>query len=212
MEKRGEKQVMSLMEEHLSNVEVGLQNMLSVVESYFSGDLDSAESFTGKVHNAEETADDIRREISEMLHTGAFLPIFREDVIKLVGMMDTIIGCAQQCCRFITIQRPDVPDELKESFREVTRKSVAILSPLQESVENLSKDFDVIAEKVNEVHRLESELDHSEWELSRRIFSTDLPLANKMHLRQLVDMILDISDITEDSAEVLEALVAKKQV
>jgi uncharacterized protein Yka (UPF0111/DUF47 family) len=59
---------------------------------------------------------------------------------------------------------------------------------------------------------MESELDEVEWQLSQRIFSTELDLAHKMHLRQLIDVIVAISDIAEDAAEVLETLVVKKQV
>jgi uncharacterized protein Yka (UPF0111/DUF47 family) len=83
---------------------------------------------------------------------------------------------------------------------------------LEEGVANLSEDFSITREKVVQVHDIESELDDLEWELSCRIFSTDLALANKMHLRQLVDVIATISDIAEDAAEILETLIIKRWV
>jgi len=210
--KSEESKVMALIEEHLKKVEESLKGMMSTIEDYLKGQMDSAESYTSKTRQAESEADELRRTISDLLHRGAFLPIFREDVMQLVGMVDRIAECAQDCSKFITIQRPDVPDDLREDFLKVARDSVAIMSPLDEGVNNLSEDFSITREKVAQIHRMESDVDELEWQLSRRIFSTDLELACKMHLRQLVDMIVAISDIAEDAAEILETLVVKKQV
>jgi predicted phosphate transport protein (TIGR00153 family) len=210
--KRGESKVMALINEHLKKVEECLQSMLSAIECYLESRMESAESCTSRTHDAESEADDIRRKIMELLHRGAFLPIFREDVMELVGMVDRIAGHAQNCCNFIMIQRPEVPDVLGEDFLRIARSSVAILSPLQEGVAKLSQDFSITRARVAEIHDIESVVDDLEWQLSCRIFSTDLALAHKMHLKQLVDMIEDISDIAEDAAEVLETLIIKKQV
>jgi predicted phosphate transport protein (TIGR00153 family) len=210
--KSEESKVMTLIEDHLRKVEECLQHMFSAIEDYLQGRIDSAQSHTSATDNAESEADDIRREIAELLHRGAFLPIFREDVMELVRMVDEIASYAQTCCKFITNQRPEVPVDLREDFLKITRDSIAVLSPLEAGVTNLSEDFSITREKVAEVHRLESELDEREWHLSCLIFSTDLDLAHKMHLKQLVDVIADIPDTAEDAAEVLETLIVKKQV
>jgi predicted phosphate transport protein (TIGR00153 family) len=210
--KRAESEVMALIDEHLKKVEECLQNMLSAIEDYLQGRIESAESCTSRTHDAESEADDIRRKIVDLLHRGAFLPVFRQDVMELVGMVDRIAGHAQACCNFIMIQRPEVPDTLGGDFLRIARDSAAILPPLQEGVAKLSEDFSTTRAKVAQIHHIESAVDNLEWQLSCRIFSTDLPLAHKMHLKQLVDMIEDISDMAEDAAEVLETLIIKRQV
>ena len=210
--KREENKVMALMEEHLIKVGESLQSMLSVIEDYLQGSMDVAESSASKSDRAESEADGIRREIAERLHQGAFLPIFREDVMQLVSMVDRMAGQAEYCCNFIVIQRPETPDALIDDFLKLARDSVAILSPLQEGVTGLSEDFSITRGKMAEVHTAESDIDELEQELSRRIFSTDLTLAKKIHLQQLVDVIGDIPDMAEDAAEVLESLIVKKQV
>jgi hypothetical protein len=203
---------MALIDEHLKKVEECVQSMLSAIEYYLQGNIDSAESSTSRTQNAESEADDIRREIVDLLHRGAFLPIFREDVMELVGMVDGIAGHAQDCCNFIMTQRPEVPDTLRKGFLKMARDSTAILVPLQEGVAKLSEDFSITRAKVTEIHDIESAVDGLEFQLSCRIFSTDLALAHKMHLKQLVDMIENISDVAEDAAEVLETLIIKKRV
>ncbi len=210
--KREENKVMALLEKHLEKVGESLQNMLSAIEDYLKGDLDSAESFASKTHSAESEADDVRREIRGLLHEGAFLPIFREDVMTLVATVDEMASHAEACSDFITIQHPDVPDSLKGDIMKVAQDSVAILLPLKEGVTKLSEDFSITHAKVAEVHVAESEVDDLERELTRRIFSTEQTLAQKMHLKHLVDMIVDIPDIAEDAAEILDTLIVKKRV
>ncbi len=210
--KREESRVMVLIENHLDKVGESLQSMLSGMENYFQGEIDSAESCTSRTHITESEADDIRREIVDLLHKGAFLPIFREDMMMLVTTVDEMANHAEDCCDFIAIQRPDIPDALKADFLTLAQDSVAILSPLREGMTKLSEDFAVTRVKVEEVHTTESAVDHLERELARRIFSTDLTLAHKMHLNHLVHVIADITDIAEDAAEILEALIVKKQV
>jgi len=210
--RRKENKVMVLIEEHLRKVEESLQSMLSEMEDYMQDKVDSVESFTSMTHKAESEADDIRRNIVDLLHRGAFLPLFREDVMVLVGMADEIASHAQACGRFIAIQRPEIPATLREDFLRMARKSVASLPPLREGVMKMSEDFSITIAKVTEVSGIESEVDKLYGELSHHIFSTDLDLAHKMHLKQFVDLIENIPDTARDAAEILEALVVKKQV
>lgn len=210
--KSAEKKVMALIEEHLKKVKESLESMLSTIEDYLKDNIDSAELNASRTSKAESEADDIRHEIWGLLHQGAFLPVFREDVMELVKMVDEIAGHAQDCCKFVTIQRPEIPAELREDFLGIARDSIASLPPLQEGMANLSEDFSRTRAKIAEINDIESALDESGARLSRRIFSTDLHLAHKMHLKQLVNVVTGISDIAEDAAEILEALIVKKQI
>lgn len=210
--KSAEREVITLIEKHLSKVEESLQNMLLTMGDYLQGLMDSAETYASKTHTAESEADAIRHQISELLHRGAFLPLFREDMMQLVGMVDKIAGCARACCKFIITQHPDVPSELKEDFLKISRDSAAILPPLQEGVNKLSEDFYITRDMIAEVNRIEHAMDEVEWKLDSRIFSTSLPLAHKMHLKQLVDVIIAITDIAQDASEILETMIVKKQV
>ena len=210
--RKKESNVVALIEDHLNKVEESVQSMISGVEEYLNGNIDSAEAYASKTHDAESKADEIRREIADLLHSGAFLPIFREDVMLLVGMVDKVAGCAQSCCKFIVNQRPEIPTDLSEDFLKITRSSASVLPPLQEGVKSISEDFSATRPKIAEVDRIEREVDNQQGHLSRRIFSTDMDLAHKMHLKQLVDLIADISDIAQDASEILNTLVAKKQV
>lgn len=210
--KSAEKEVITLIEEHLTKVEDSLQSMISCLESYLQGDMSSSESYADKTHEAESAADDIRLRIWELIHQGAFLPLFREDIMSLVAMVDKIAGHARSCSKFIVSQHPEIPQELKEEFLKIVRESAAALPPLQVGVIKLYQDFSIVREKIAEVNQIEGEVDHLEWDLSRHIFSTELPLANKIHLKQLLDVIVGISDVAQDVSEILDALILRKHI
>ena len=210
--KSAENEVIDLIKEHLSKVKDSLQNMVLVLEKHLQADMDSVEKYAAKTHEAESAADVLRRKISDLLHHGAFLPLFREDVMGMVAMIDKIAGHARSCSKFIENQRPEIPPELHEDFLGITRESIAALIPLQEGVNNLSEDLSIIRDKIAEVDRIEGKVDQLEIALSKCIFSTDMHLANKIHLKQLLDLIVGVSDIAQDVSEILNTLVFKKNI
>ena len=52
-------------------------------------------------------------------------------------------------------------------------------------------------------------MDVAESELSRRIFGSDLGLAEKIHLNQLLGKIAHIADLSEDASDELEFAAMK---
>lgn len=209
---RREEEVISLMDQHLEKVGECLESMKKTVENYLKGDIDSAKANSLKTHNLEGEADGLRRRIIEEFYKGAFLPALREDLIGLALVVDKIADLAESACDFIMLTRPDIPEELKEDFRKITIDSLATFPPLREGKTNLFKDFSLSRKKTVEVHELERKVDDEEWKLNRRIFASGLLLSQKMLLREVVWHIAEISDVTEDAADVLEILIIKKQV
>ena len=182
------------------------------IENYLQGNIDLAKANALETHNLEGAADGLRRRIIEAFHKGAFLPALREDLIGLTLAVDKIADRAESTCDFIMLTRPDIPEEFKEDFRKITLDSIAVFPLLGEAKMNLFKDFSLSREKTIEVHGLEARVDEEEWNLNRRIFTFELPLAQKMLLRDVVWHIASISDVIEDAADVLEVLIIKKQV
>jgi len=207
-----EEEVISLMDQHLEKVGECLESMRKTIEDYLKGDIDSAKANGLKTHNLEGEADGLRRRIIEEFHKGAFLPALREDLIGLALSVDKVADRAESTCDFIMLTRPDIPEEFKEDFRKATLDSLAAFLPLREGKMNLFKDFSLSREKTIEVHRLEGKVDDEEWKLNRRIFTSELPLAQKMLLRDVIWHIASVSDVIEDAADVLEVLIIKKQV
>ena len=207
--RKKEKEVRVLIEQHLTKVAGALDKMTLTLQEYLKGDIVQAKENGFQTHLQEEEADAKRREIIAKLHKGAFLPVFREDLIKLVAQQDKIADRAESCCDFCLTQRPDIPDAHKDGFGEILVTSVKTFEPYKKALGNMFSDYDAVKTNIKDVNCQEEAADKLEWHLTRQIFSSDIDLARKMHLRDFIFHIVCISDIIEDATDDLDILMVK---
>ena len=208
--RRREEEVRRLIDEHTAKVEEALKTTIETVSTYLKGEIDKAKSLAYQTHHIESEADKKRREVIQHLYEGAFLPIWRGGLVKFAEMMDKIADHAESSCDFLLCQRPQIPAEYKERILEMTKDSVACFGPLKEAVSSFFEDFSVLRAKTKEVNERESKVDVDEWKITHEIFMSELPLASKMHLRELIWHLAEISDVCQDAADCLESLAVQK--
>jgi len=51
-----------------------------------------------------------------------------------------------------------------------------------------------------------------EWDILKKIFSSDLSYSHKIHLRLCLESIVNVSDLAEDAADRLELVTLKSMV
>ncbi|MDH3344630.1 MAG: DUF47 family protein [Desulfobacteraceae bacterium] len=59
---------------------------------------------------------------------------------------------------------------------------------------------------------IESKVDKMEWDITKKIFSSDLSYSHKIHLRLCLELIVNVSDLAEDAADRLELVTLKSMV
>ena len=211
-----ESDVIDLVLKLISIIEECLRASMDTIGHYLKAEIDEAKEMAKKTDHLETETDEIRREVEGLLFSGAFLPSLRGDVHVLVEAMDKIADSAEACCDFAMGQRPEMPDDFKSDFHKVAVDSINSYDPLKEAVENLfsagEKDFSIIRERIRDVGIRESDVDDLEWKLTRRIFTSDLPLAQKLHLQHWLEKIANISDRVEDTSDWLNSLIFKAQI
>ncbi len=72
--------------------------------------------------------------------------------------------------------------------------------------------IEVSRQHAKEVGISESKVDVLGWDLTKNIFSSDLPRSHKLHLKICVEHIVDVSDKAEYVADHLEIVVLKAVV
>ncbi len=211
-----ESDVIDLMLKLIGKIAECLRASMDTIQHYLKAEIDEAKEMAKKTDHLEAETDEIRREVEGLLFSGAFLPSLRGDVHVLVEAMDKIADSAEACCDFAMGQRPEVPEDFKSDFHKVTVDSIYSYDPLKEAAENLfsekEKDVSIIREKIRDVGMRESDVDDLEWKLTRRIFTSDLPLAQKLHLQHWLEKITNISDRVEDTSDWLSSLIFKAQI
>jgi predicted phosphate transport protein (TIGR00153 family) len=210
-----EKEVIALVIKHIEAVEECLKTGKKMLEIYLSGNIKEAKILARDVRSAESQADLIRHEIRDKLYSGAYLPRIREDIYKLVESIDKVANAGEACCDFFSNQRPLIPEELRPQFVAISQASLGIITHLKLAVLCYLKGecrSDVVREHAKEVGMQESVVDKNEWDLTKAVFISSLDHSHKIHLKQCLNTIAEVSDRAEDAADQLELVSLKTMV
>jgi predicted phosphate transport protein (TIGR00153 family) len=211
-----EKEVVKLILKHLDMIEECLKNGIKTVEYYLENNISEAKVSARKSRRIESEADIIRYGIRDKLYSGAYLPLLREDIYKLIESVDKVGNAGEACSDFFLNQRPLIPDEMKSHFLAIAQESLGIIDPLKLAVLCYFKGeckIEVVREHTKEVGMQESRVDKLEWDLTKEIFiSTSLDFAHKHHLKNCLDAIVEVSDRAEDASDQLELATLKSMV
>ncbi len=210
-----EKEVIDLIEKHADKVEECVLNSLSTIKVYLEGDITNAKRLARETDNLETQADFIRHKVREKLYMGAYMPLLREDVYKLVESFDTVANAAEKCCDTFLNQRPLIPELLKSDFLTIITVSTSIIDPLKHTLLCYLKGLcpiEVSRQHAKDVGLIESKVDSLEWDLTKKIFSSDLRHSHKLHLKSCIENIVDLTDKAECAANHLELVVLKATI
>ncbi len=209
-----EQEVIRLIMDLLQKVHECIEETQRTVTHYLRGEIDDAKASALMTDHIETETDHIRRSIVDALYGGAFLPIFRVEIHNFIEKMDLIADNAEICCDFFLGQRPHVPEAFKQRFLKVIDDTLPMSRCLKEATENFftKGDHEFIRKGMTQIGVAESTIDDDEWKLTRDIFTSDLPLAEKMHLKTCLERLTSISDQIEDTSDWLEVLLMSTKV
>lgn len=207
-----EKQVVELAMEHLDKTSEALQIMVSSMRGYVIGDLDGLAAATTSVNQLESDADHVLREIRDLLYSGAFLPTIRGDLYRLLSAVDKIANRVESCLDFADQQRPGKVGGYRTDFKKILDLTADCFDRLRDALEayfDPKVEIETLREHAARVSQIESTIDDIERTITTALFQSDLPLADKIHLAQLLAHITRISDQVENATDELELLSLK---
>ena len=206
---RKEKEVSQLFLDHFSVVAEALGHLRELMESYLHHNNNFKESSL-RVHQSENEADKVKQAIEAKLYAGAFLPINRGDYIMLAEFVDRIANQAETTANLIVLTRPEIPEFLNAGILELLDRGIASFNAFKVALEAMDLDIEKVKDAIIQVTTFETEADKIEWETIKTLFKSDLDLCRKLHIRELIQDIAYISDLSEDAAERLGVMVVKR--
>ena len=215
-----ERNVRKMLDNHIDMVGAVMYKGLDTIEHYLNDDIERAKASAKEVDHLETRADEILRGITICLQGGAFLPIMRKDIFQLVSAVDDVANATESFCDFSLSQRPQIPKDFRKKFLDITRSNIEMFPDLKEAVKTLhlgkfgwvgdqDSRFDKLARTIGIT---ESNIDDLEWKLTREIFNSDLPLANKMHIHALLTSITRVSDLIEDAVDRIRIMITREAI
>jgi hypothetical protein len=192
--------------------EVGLV-FKSIVSLYLNnGNTNKFDEMVKQVSEMESKADKITKEVERALYEETLIPDARSDVLRLLEHMDELIGMYQGNCYHFSIQKPDFPKEFHEDLISLSNTVVNCVESLCLTVRSFFRDTKSVRDNAHKVTFYEKESDIQFSSLARRIFNSDLPLDQKMHLRYFVEKMDRICDHAEDIADEIQIYTIKRSV
>lgn len=163
-----------------------------------------------QIGHIESRADELRREIETGLYEQNLIPDLRADVLNLVEDLDRILNAYDASGYRFTIEQPVFPSTQHPDV-------LALVDSVTNSVEQITiaaraffRDFNSCRDYIHKVRFYESEADRITTKMKRAVFTSDLPLANKMHITSFIDMIDNLADMAEDITDRLAIFVIKR--
>ena len=164
------------------------------------------------LHRAESAADDIRREIENMMYSRALFPESRGDVLGLLESMDSVPNQAELVIQTVMEEGLTIPEELHPRLFHLVAVCCRCVEAMFESVFKVFSDFTTAGTIVGKIDELESEADRIQSELIQQIFASGFADLDKVLLRDLTDHVAAISDLAERVGDRIRIIVAKRLV
>ena len=164
-----------------------------------------------QVNELESRSDDLRRGIERKLYTQTLIPESRGDVLGLLENLDSILNNFEGTLWGFSIENPHIPDEYHNDYKALTEQVTAAVESLVLASRAFFRDAEMVGDHMHKVMFYEKEADKVSTKLKRRIFDSDIELAQKLHLRHFVELIDNLADRSEDVADRLAIYAIKRR-
>jgi len=208
------------LKDHVDIIKESANLLKEEFRDYIDGHFNEFEEKRLKVEELELKADYIKSNIRNHLPQKFRMPVDRGTFLSLIGELDQVEDTIQDIGEWILIREKPVPDNLKNDFFslfniayksiEICEQSVTYLNIVIES--SFAENERVkLKEIIHKLHRIETESDTMERELTKKIFSMENEISPVaiFHLSKLVFLLGDISNHTENAGDRIRALLAR---
>jgi len=207
-----ESKVQKRIKEHAEKVMEGIEELKEAVFAYLDSDLAIFSEKALRIREIETQADEIKREAETQLYKGAYLPLLRVDFLALMELVDDVVDEAESIADFLLMEKPSIPERWHEAFRKITERTYESYFNFKQSYFLLYKDIDEAFALARQVKIDEKEIDKLQGELITEIFGSDMDLAHKIHLRDLVLKLGQVSNAAENASDKVRSIALVRKI
>ena len=203
----------SQIDEFLDTVSEGGMVFEQGYAAYVANGVD--EQVEQKLHQIRELktrGDELRRTIERWLYTEMLLPDSRGDVLSLLDDLGDLLREFKHYFVNMTIERPQIPDEVKGDFRQMTAAAVSSAEFTVQAARAFFRDFQAVRDHIHKIAFYEAESDTVALRINTAIFRSDLPLAQKMHVTNTVKAVDGLADQAKDTGDRLSIYAIKRSL
>lgn len=160
----------------------------------------------------ESKQDELRRQIEAYIFEKMLIPDLRVDVMRLLEKMDKPLNSLESLGHLLLIERPDIPDYLRDDLKELCEKSVKSIDYLTMAVRAFFMNINDVHNHTQKVVLYENMADKVELRIRRKIFASDMELAEKVYFTSFTNRIADLADLAENITDMLLIYTLKRRM
>lgn len=206
---RKEGKVDSLIKKHIEEVGAAVEASKKALFAYLDGDWEKFKRMAKLADSKESDADAVRREAEDALSAGGYISVYREDFSILLDLIDDMADDAERVADFLLIETPKILPQWAGVFKQIAEKTSEDFLAFCKCFDALYKDMNEAYSTTEQVRNLEREIDSLQDGVLHEIFQSDLSLAEKVHLRELVLNLGEISNSAENASDKVRGLTLK---
>lgn len=189
-------------------------------EALIDGDWSRAEACAREIQELERQADELKREIRLNLPRTLFLPVSREDLLKLLQSQDKIANVARDIAGVTLGRKMQFPANLHHSLNKFLDASLLAVSAASESVvefeevmhAGFAREYSELLENIIErLDAAEHASDDIQIEIRRALFAQESELnpVDVMFTYRVFDLIGNVADNAQAVGDRLMTLIAR---
>jgi len=173
---------------------------------------DFVEQKLEQITELESRGNELRRSIELVLYSEMLLPDARGDVLSLLDELDNVLDELGRNLRFLTIERPRIPEESRDEFKQLISEMAKGLEAMVRGSRAYFREPNAVRDHIHKISFHRFEASKIGLRLGRHIFDSDMPLERKLHLRNTLVSIVDLANHAEDAGDRLAIYAVKRSL
>ncbi|MDZ7293915.1 MAG: DUF47 family protein [candidate division KSB1 bacterium] len=170
------------------------------------------ESHLEQLSDIEDQGDRLRREIETSLYSHTLIPESRGDVLGLLENADRVLNRMAETLMQFSVETPEVCEEFVSFFADLADFSITAAEGMVRAIRAYFTDLNSVRDYVNQVQFYRKETNKMAEKLKREVFSRQLRLSHKIHLRYFAYHVELIAEEAEDVCDRLAIATIKRYV
>lgn len=206
--------------QHMNKVRECIEILKDGLKDYYEGEFERFSGIAERVAQLEHEADLIKGNIRAHLPRFVLMPVDKGQFQWLLREEDAILDHAENLAEMLEMRHTKIPKKLKNLFIEHLEKVVETIRVMEEVIDRfkilletsfVTKERDMVKEKIHEVHRKEWEADQIKFKLTKEIYKMEKRLKpmDEYHLLKIADWVDDMADHAENVADLVRAMIAR---
>lgn len=166
----------------------------------------------GQIAKIEERADELRRNVANMMFSEMLMPDTRGDVLTLLDEVDTTLDDCVHIIVELAIERPKPVEKFSDGYEALINEVGQAVQDMLRAARSYFKDPNTIQDHVHKVAFHSKEATRIALRTGREIFDSDLSLSRKRQGRDWIANIRRLASHAGDIGDQLAIFAIKRSI